>query len=106
MGESLKEYLENNGIKCLWINSERKLEEALSLSEFDVSFFDLILKYSKGEDTLKNLRDKNIKTPIMIMTAKSSIKDKETCFSLGADDYIVKPFDPKELLLRIKALSK
>ena len=106
LGESLKDYLENNGIECVWINNERKLEDALSLSEFDVIVIDLILKYSKGEDVLRNLRDNNVKTPILIMTAKNSIKDKETCFNLGADDYIVKPFDPKELLLRIKALSK
>ena len=106
LGESLKDYLENNGIECLWISNERKLEEALSLSEFDVIVLDLILRYSKGEDILRNLRDKNVKTPILIMTAKNSIKDKEICFNLGADDYIVKPFDPKELLLRIKALSK
>jgi len=106
LGESLKDYLENNGIECVWINNERKLEDALSLSEFDVIVLDLMLKYSKGEDILKNLRDNNVKTPILIMTAKNSIKDKETCFNLGADDYIVKPFDPKELLLRIKALSK
>lgn len=106
LGESLKEYLENNNTEVVWIQDDRKVKEALLLSEYDVIVLDLILKYEKGENILKNLREKGIRTPIIIMTAKSKIEDKEICFNSGADDYITKPFNPKELLLRIKALSK
>jgi len=105
-GESLKDYLESNGIEINWVKDDRKLDEAIIMSEYDVIVLDLMLKYNKGEDILKQLRDKGIKTPILIISAKNRIEDKEVCFELGADDYLSKPFNPKELLLRIKALSK
>ncbi len=106
LGESLKEYLEDNGITVDWIYDDRKVEEIYSFDKYDVIVLDLMLRYEKGENILKNLRLKGIKTPILILTAKNSIQDKEICFNLGADDYLTKPFNPKELLLRIKALSK
>ncbi len=106
VGESIKEYLELNEIECLWIEDERELDSIISFSEFDVIVLDLILRYSKGENLLKSLRLKGIQIPILIITAKTSLNDKEVCFKYGADDYLTKPFEPKELLLRIKALSK
>ncbi|ACN98717.1 transcriptional regulatory protein QseB [Sulfurihydrogenibium azorense Az-Fu1] len=106
LGESLKEYLEENQVEVVWISDDRKLDEALQMNEYDVIVLDLILKYEKGESILKGLRDKGVKTPVIIITAKNKIEDKETCFNFGADDYLTKPFNPKELLLRIKALSK
>ncbi len=106
VGESIKEYLEINGIECLWIEDERGLDDIISFSEFDVIILDLILRYSKGENLLKHLRIKGLQTPVLIITAKTALKDKEVCFEYGADDYLTKPFEPKELLLRIKALSK
>lgn len=106
VGESIKEYLELNGIECLWIEDERELNDIISFSEFDVIILDLILKYSKGENILKYLRIKGLQTPVLIITAKTALEDKEVCFEYGADDYLTKPFEPKELLLRIKALSK
>jgi DNA-binding response OmpR family regulator len=105
LGESIKEYLEENGINVDWIYDERKLEDIYSFEKYDVIVIDLILRYKKGEEILKDLRNKNIENPILILTAKNSIKDKEICFNLGADDYLTKPFNPKELLLRLKALS-
>ncbi|WP_028950861.1 response regulator transcription factor [Sulfurihydrogenibium subterraneum] len=106
LGESLKEYLEENEIEVVWINDGRDLDQALQLNEYDVIVLDLILKFEKGENLLHYLRNKGIKTPVLIITAKNKIEDKEVCFNLGADDYLTKPFNPKELLLRIKALSK
>ncbi|WP_297887228.1 response regulator transcription factor [Sulfurihydrogenibium sp.] len=106
LGESLKEYLEENNVEVVWVWDDRKLNEALIMSEYDVIILDLMLKYEKGENILKDLRIKGVRTPILIMTAKNKIEDKELCFNAGADDYIVKPFNPRELLLRIKALNK
>ncbi len=106
LGETLEDYLEENGINVVWLYDDRYVEDTLELNEFDVVILDLILKYRRGEDILKLIREKNFDTPVLILTAKNSIHDKEVCFSLGADDYLTKPFSPKELLLRVKALSK
>ena len=106
LGESLEEYLKDNGIEVHWIQDDREIEYIYNFDQYDVIVLDLMLKYKKGEDILRELRGKNINTPVLILTAKSNIKDKEICFNLGADDYLTKPFNPKELLLRINALTK
>lgn len=106
LGESLKEYLKLENIETLWIYDERKLSHVLNIHEFDVVVIDLMLNYSRGEDLITFIREKGIKTPILILTAKKRVEDKEICFLRGADDYLTKPFEPKELLLRIHALSK
>lgn len=106
LGESLKEYLKLENIETLWIYDERKLPHVLNIHEFDVVVIDLMLNYSRGEDLITFIREKGIKTPILILTAKKRVEDKEICFLRGADDYLTKPFEPKELLLRIHALSK
>lgn len=106
LGESLKEYLKLENIETLWIYDERKLSHVLNIQEFDVVVIDLMLNYSRGEDLITFIREKGIKTPILILTAKKRVEDKEICFLRGADDYLTKPFEPKELLLRIHALSK
>jgi len=106
LGESLKEYLEENQIKVHWIKDDREVDDIFNFEQYGVIILDLILKYSRGEDILRQLRDKGINIPVIILTAKSDIKDKETCFNFGADDYLTKPFNPKELILRINALIK
>ncbi len=106
LGESLEEYLKDKGIEVHWIQDDRETEYIYNFDQYDVIILDLMLKYRKGEDILKELRSKNINIPVLILTAKSNIKDKEVCFNLGADDYLTKPFNPKELLLRINALTK
>ncbi len=106
LGESLEEYLKDNGIEVHWIQDDREIEYIYNFDQYDVIILDLMLRYRKGEDILRELRSKRINTPVLILTAKSNIKDKEVCFNLGADDYLTKPFNPKELLLRINALTK
>ncbi|MCX7738864.1 MAG: response regulator transcription factor [Hydrogenothermaceae bacterium] len=105
LGESLSEYLRENGIDVDWIKDDREVKDTLSINEYDVILLDLMLKYSKGEDILLWMRENSIITPVLVVTAKSRIEDKERCYNYGADDYITKPFDPKELILKIKALS-
>ncbi|SMP10583.1 DNA-binding response regulator, OmpR family, contains REC and winged-helix (wHTH) domain [Venenivibrio stagnispumantis] len=106
LGESVKEYLELNDIEVVWIYDDRQFKDVLKFNQFDVMVIDLMLRYNKGEDIIEWIRDNNINTPILVLTAKNSIESKEECFNKGADDYLVKPFEPKELLLRLKALSK
>jgi len=106
LGESLKEYLNSNDISADWLKNEREYEEQLIANSYDLIILDLMLRYLRGEDILKKIRAKEIITPVLILTAKNNITDKETCFRLGADDYLTKPFELRELIMRIKALSK
>ncbi|SNZ12154.1 response regulator transcription factor [Hydrogenobacter hydrogenophilus] len=106
LGESLKVYLQEHGIQVDHIYDPREVFGLLEFSIYDVIVLDLIMPHIPGEKLLRDLRTVDKKTPILVLTAKSRIEDKENCFNAGADDYIVKPFEPKELLLRLKALYK
>ncbi len=106
LGETLKDYLSLNGIDTVWIWDERELPKIIKKYEFDVLVIDLILKFTSGENIISALRNSGIQDPIIVITAKRGINDKENCFLRGADDYLTKPFDLKEFLLRLKALSK
>lgn len=106
LGETIRDYLELNQIETVYVHDERKIPEMLSSFEFDVIVLDLMLRSISGEKIISKLRELNITVPILVVTAKRGIETKEVCFSLGADDYLTKPFDFKELLLRIRALSK
>ena len=106
LGESLKEYLEREGCGVRWIQDDRELYDPLTAEAYDVVVLDLILRFGSGEDILKALRENGLDVPVLILTAKRSLHDKEVCFNLGADDYITKPFEPKELILRMRALIR
>lgn len=106
LGETLKDYLAIQEIETIWLWDERELPKIIRNYEFDVIVIDLILKFSLGEDIIAVLRKAGIKTPILVITAKRDFESKEECFLKGADDYLTKPFDFKELVLRIKTLSK
>ena len=73
---------------------------------YDLILLDLMLPEKNGFQVLKELREKGITTPVLIMTAKESLDDKGHGFELGADDYLTKPFYLEELKMRIQALLK
>lgn len=73
--------------------------------DYDVIVLDLMLPGMPGQEVLKELR-KTKKTPVLILTARDSIPDRVQGLDIGADDYLVKPFDLKELLARIRALIR
>jgi len=106
LGESLKEYLESEGFWVDWIYDSREFFDLLEVSIYDAIVLDLMMPHISGEELLRKLREKGNTTPVLILTAKGRLEDKEKCFSLGADDYLTKPFEPKELLLRLKALYR
>jgi DNA-binding response OmpR family regulator len=104
LGESLKEFLKSNGIEVKWLQDEREVFN-LNLLSYDIAVLDLMLNSIKGEDILVFIKEKS-DIPVLILTAKRNLEDKEVCFERGADDYLTKPFEPKELLLRLRALSR
>ena len=80
---------------------------ALALSEnFDLIILDVMLPKKNGLDVCRDLRQKNIVTPILMLTAKGETIDKVLGLKLGADDYLTKPFEMMELLARIEALLR
>lgn len=105
LGQSLKDYFQLEGIEVDIVEDDKEVKDTLSVNEYDVILLDLMLKHLKGEDILLWIREQGIHTPIIVVTAKTRIEDKERCYELGADDYITKPFMPKELLLKVKALA-
>ena len=80
-------------------------KRALS-NEYDMIILDLILPYLNGIEVCKAVREENKKVPILMLTALGSTDDVVKGFDSGADDYLVKPFEFKELMVRIKALTR
>lgn len=81
-------------------------ERLSSKNSYDVILLDVILPYINGYELCKKIRENNQKVPVIMLTALGTTDDKLTGFDAGADDYIVKPFEFKELIARIKALTK
>lgn len=73
---------------------------------YDVIVLDIMLPLKTGLEILKEIRDRNITTPVLLLTAKGTVDDKVKGLDLGADDYLIKPFSVKELFARIRALSR
>jgi DNA-binding response OmpR family regulator len=81
-------------------------EYVASINSYDVIVLDWMLPSKDGLEVLKELRIKNIKTPIIMLTAKADIDDRVLGLQNGADDYLPKPFSFKELLARVEALYR
>ena len=90
---------------CIKTNGEDGEDEALT-ENYDLILLDVMLPGKNGFDILKYLRQEKIKTPVIMLTAKSEIDDKLNGLEHGADDYITKPFAMRELIARIKAVLK
>jgi two-component system copper resistance phosphate regulon response regulator CusR len=75
-------------------------------NQYDVIISDIIVPGINGIDLIRSLRESGIKTPVLLLTALNSTDDKVSGLEVGADDYLTKPYEFKELLARIKALSR
>lgn len=73
---------------------------------YDAIILDLMLPEMSGYEVLQKLRSNNVLTPVLILTAKDSLNDKVKGLTLGADDYLVKPFEREELIARVEALIR
>ena len=90
---------------CIKTNGEDGEDEALT-ENYDLILLDVMLPKKNGFEILNYLRQEKIKTPIIMLTAKSEIDDKLNGLEHGADDYVTKPFSTRELMARIKAVLK
>lgn len=73
---------------------------------YDVIILDIMLPEKNGFEVVKELRDRQISTPVIMLTARDDVKDKISGLDSGADDYMTKPFVPEELLARIRVLAR
>jgi len=98
-------YLEGEGFKVFTADSGKKAMELALKEPPSLIILDLMLPDMTGEELLQELREVG-DFPVLMLTAKSSEEERVAGFALGADDYIVKPFSPRELVARVKAVLK
>lgn len=108
LSATIAEQLQNEGyiVDCC-MDGESALMYALNIDfSYDVVLLDRMLPVIDGLTILKAMREKHIKTPVIFITALSELEDRITGLDCGADDYLVKPFYVRELLARIRALTR
>ena len=97
----LKEYLSENNYIVSTSEDAKNAKIKITQFKFDLIVLDVMMPGQNGYDLTNEIK-KNIKVPIILLTAKGEVENRIKGLELGADDYISKPFEPKELLLRIK----
>ncbi|WP_101101970.1 two-component system response regulator OmpR [Macromonas bipunctata] len=102
----LKRYLTQEGFDVLLAEDGRALTRLLLRETVDMIVLDLMLPGEDGLSICRRLRSQNDRTPIIMLTAKSEDVDKIVGLEVGADDYLSKPFNPRELLARIHAVLR
>ena len=99
--ELVKQYLNENDYLVTTANSAEDAKEKVNIIKFDIIILDIMMPGQSGLD-FTNENKKKINTPIILLTAKGEASDRIKGLEIGADDYLAKPFEPKELVLRIK----
>ena len=99
--ELVKQYLNENDYLVTTANSAEDAKEKVNIVKFDIIVLDIMMPGQSGLD-FTNENKKKINTPIILLTAKGEPSDRIEGLEIGADDYLAKPFEPKELVLRIK----
>ena len=97
----IKQYLNENNFLVTTSDSAENAEEKISIIKFDLIVLDIMMTGKSGLDFIKQNKSK-IDTPIILLTAKGEAENRVEGLEIGADDYLPKPFEPKELTLRIK----
>ena len=98
-------YLEKEGFQVVLVNDGKQALHAFSREKPNLVILDIMMPYYDGYQVCKEIR-KDSQVPIIFLTAKGEVFDKVLGLELGADDYMVKPFDVKELIARIKAVLR
>jgi two-component system response regulator QseB len=109
LGKIVKSALEGEGNIVDWVTDGELCEVAITTTNFEILILDISMPKKSGLEILKTLRarrDEKRNLPILILTARDKISQKLEGFNLGADDYLIKPFDLNELLARIKSLVR
>jgi len=106
LGESLQDLLERNGFDTVWVTDGEAAADSAYDRSFDLYLFDINVPLLNGFDLLGALRDADDRTPAIFISALRDIASMTRGFDAGAEDYIKKPFDTDELLLRVRARTQ
>ncbi len=106
LAEVLCAFFEKNRFSVDTVNDGFSAYEYASSGEYDAIVLDVMMPKMNGVDVLRRLREEGIKTPVMMLTAKAQKDDRITGFNAGADDYLPKPFEPDELICRVRAMLR
>jgi two-component system alkaline phosphatase synthesis response regulator PhoP len=103
---TLKDLLVGNGYTVETSADGVEAQGRAERESFDLIVLDVMLPSRSGFDVAKNLRKSGVQTPILMLTARTELNNKLQGFKSGADDYVTKPFEPSELLVRVEALLR
>ena len=103
--ELIGQYLTVAGYETEFAKDGIEALNIISKGDIDMVILDVMMPFMDGITCLKEMRSRGFKTPVIILSAKGEEYDKITGFEAGTDDYVVKPFSPKELMARVKAVA-
>ena len=106
LAEALGVFFEKNHFSVDVVHDGRTACEYAESSAYDAIILDVMMPYMDGFTALRQLRERGDKTPVMMLTARGETRDRIEGFDSGADDYLPKPFDPDELLARVRAMLR
>lgn len=106
LGAAVRDQLAADGHSIDWVHRLDAARDALAVVAYDLVLLDLMLPDGRGIPFLKDLRAKGVVTPVIILTALDQVSDRIEGLNVGADDYLVKPFDLAELSARIGSVAR
>jgi DNA-binding response OmpR family regulator len=106
IGQALLTVFKDEGHEVVWVRLANDVVERLRAEDFDAVLLDLGLPDGDGNEVLKRLRAAGLTVPVLIITARDGLQDRLKGFDNGADDYLIKPFEIPELLVRLRAILR
>lgn len=106
LAQGLQRALQHARYTCNWVTDGQSVLHSLDMPDYDLILLDLGLPDRDGLSVLEQVRKKHPELPVIIVTARDSLEEKVQGLDLGADDYLVKPFDISELLARLRVVER
>ena len=106
IGQALLSVFKGEGHEVVWVRMAGDAVERLQAEDFDAVLLDLGLPDGDGSELLQRLRSAGVNVPVLVTTARDGLRDRLRAFDNGADDYLIKPFDIPELLVRLRAILR
>src|ERR1700754_4215237 len=106
IGRALLAVFQDEGHAVIWVRMAEGAIARIQAEQFDAVLLDLGLPDADGAALLRDIRAHGLDLPVLIMTARDSLQDRLNGFNTGADDYLIKPFEIPELLVRLRAIVR